>query len=316
MLDQEMLDRMKAPGDRRPTIWRGGVLQVWVTRACDKACFGCTQGSNLAGKPGMITVDQYAEALDSLKGYFGVIGMFGGNPAVHPKFPELCEVLVSKVPFEQRGIWCNNPMTAANAMVMRGTFNPHVSNLNVHLDQEAHNLFYNHWPECRKELKGLRQDSRHDGWWKSMVDLGYTEEERHDLISRCDVNQLWSAMIGVFRGELRGWVCEIMGAMSMLNQQNSEYPDTGLRIEPGWWKKPMEDFKEQVRFHCHHCSMPTRGHGELAIGGESERVTAYHQEVVRPKTRDRLVQLVVGRDQIHENAFIHTTDYVENGGRP
>ena len=165
MNEQQMLSLMKAPGDRRPTIWRQGVLQVWVTRACDKACFGCTQGSNLGGKPGMITVDQYAEALDSLRGYFGVIGMFGGNPAVHPKFPELCEVLVSKVPFEQRGIWCNNPMTAANAMIMRGTFNPHVSNLNVHLDQKAHKLFWDHWPECRRELKGLLQDSRHDGWW-------------------------------------------------------------------------------------------------------------------------------------------------------
>ena len=71
----EAISKMKFPSDRRPSIWREGVLQVWVTRACDKSCFGCTQGSNLAGKPGMITVEQFEEALISLEGYFGIVGM-------------------------------------------------------------------------------------------------------------------------------------------------------------------------------------------------------------------------------------------------
>src|SRR5690242_2039949 len=58
---------MKSPRDIRP-VWRGGVLQIWVTRACDLACTHCTQGSNLAGKPGMMTPDQFEEACKSLVG--------------------------------------------------------------------------------------------------------------------------------------------------------------------------------------------------------------------------------------------------------
>ena len=75
----------------------------------------------------------------------------------------------------------------------------------------------------------------------------------------------------------------------------------------------MNDFKEQVKFHCHNCSMPTRGKGELAIGGESETVTAYWENVIQPKKRDRLVQLVVGKQQINQGTVTRATDYMENG---
>lgn len=325
MNEQQALSLMVPPSKPRPGIWRQGVLQIFITRACDKACFGCTQGSNLAGKPVMMTPDQFSQALDSLKGYFGVYGMFGGNPAISPYFKEICEILKQKVPFEQRGLWCNNPISEANAKLMRETFNPHVSNLNVHLDKQAYELFYDHWPECRNELKGVDPtwnlpglrasqigDSRHDGWWKSMIDLGIPEEERWELISRCDVNQRWSAMIGVFRGELRGWVCEIMGAQSMLNQHKPDYPDTGLKVEADWWKKPMESFKDQVKFHCHNCSMPMRNKGELAIGGQKEVATYYHIDIVKPKQRDRIVEMVSTREELVEAAVPHSTDYVEN----
>ena len=135
MTEQEALARMISPGMKRPHIWRQGVLQVHVTRACDKACFGCTQGSNLGGKPVMIDPEHFEEALLSVEGYFGVVGVFGGNPAMHPKFDVLCEMLRKHVPFEQRGLWCNHPRGKGD--VMRRTFNPKVSNLNVHLDREA-----------------------------------------------------------------------------------------------------------------------------------------------------------------------------------
>ena len=160
MNEQECLDRMIAPGQLRPSKpYRGGVIQVWVTRACDKACFHCTQGSNYGGKPEFITVEQFRDACRSLRGYFGVVGMFGGNPALHPQFEELCAVMREEVPTEQRGIWSNNPMTVEKARIMRATFNPGYSNLNVHLDRKAYDLFKEEWPECGPV--GLERDSRH-----------------------------------------------------------------------------------------------------------------------------------------------------------
>src|SRR5690348_9139192 len=98
---------MKAPNDYRPT-WRGGVIQIHITRACDLACTGCTQGSNLAGKPVVMPVELFEQACESLVGYEGVVGIFGGNPTLHPRFEAICATLRKYIPFEQRGLWSNN----------------------------------------------------------------------------------------------------------------------------------------------------------------------------------------------------------------
>jgi len=302
---------MKSPRDRRPSIWRGGVLQIHVTRACDKACFGCTQGSNLAGKPVLMTPEQFEEACLSLKGYFGVVGMFGGNPAMHPRFGELCAIMRKYIPYEQRGLWCNNLM--GKGVAARLTFNPHVSNLNVHLDQSAHDEFLRDWPEAAHMVKGLDSDSRHSPAYVAMSDVIADEAERWELIGNCDVNQYWSSLIGVFRGELRGWFCELAGAQSMLHQNDPSYPDTGLPIVPGWWDQGIDAFDQQVRFHCHGCGMPLRGYGSLAVGGDREQVSQMHADIYQPKRKGRPVELVQLRSQIGEAALTKATDYLENG---
>lgn len=333
MNEQQALQLMVPPSQRRPSIWRQGVMQIWVTRACDKACCGCTQGSNLAGRPGMITTDQYAQALDSLRGYFGVIGMFGGNPSIHPHFKQLCAILRDRVPYEQRGIWCNHPLTPENAKEMALTFNPNVSNLNLHQDQSAYDMFAQYWPGARHQLKGLTLDSEHTSWWRSPTDLGVPEEERWERISQCDVNQLWSAMIYPFRGRMVGSICEIMGAMDMLKQDDPNWPDTGIDItqkydslghpiyndtdDPAnwsrglyWWQLPIEAFREQVKSHCHHCMMPYKDR-PLMANGNKEEVTEFWKGVIVPKKKDRLVQLITTSDTIQKDTKVHATDYVK-----
>lgn len=322
MNEQECLRRMVAPGTPRKGKWRGGVIQVWVTRACDKACFGCTQASNLGGDPGLITTEQFGQALTSLKGYFGVVGVFGGNPAKHPDFPELCRLVRKHVPYEQRGLWCNNPMSVANAQAMRATFNPAVSNLNVHLDRDAYLLFREHWPEAKPF--GLENDSRHAPPYVAMKDVGITEEERWDLISDCDINQHWSAMIGVFRGELRAWFCEIAGAQSMLHQHEPDYPDTGTEIDhpeawrgKPWWQWNMSAFADQVRKHCHECGVPLRSAGSLSQDetGGVEQVSETHLGVYKTKRRGRRVELITVREELESGRIATVTDYVGNAKR-
>lgn len=363
MNEQQALARMIPPGKVRPGKPRGGVIQIWLTRACDKACFGCTQGSNLAGKPGMISVEQFESACKSLNGYFGTIGIFGGNPALHPQFDEICDVARRYFPKDKLGLWCNHPKGKGAAM--RRTFNPATSNLNVHLDQEAFDEFKRDWPESRPF--GLTNDSRHSPVYTAMKDLikklcpqcsgfkavdrltgkvfnssndtvtcptcegsgqVYDEAEAWELISNCDINQHWSAMIGVFRGELRGYFCEIAGAMAMLHQHEPDYPDTGVKIDRDgltrlkrpqcwthlhWWRLPMEDFREQVLKHCHECGVPLRGRGELAVTNPDgvEQVTTTHANVFKPKKRDRNVQLVQLRTELG-SSVVKTTDYLGN----
>lgn len=302
---------MKSPRDHRKGIWRNGVLQVWVTRSCDKSCFACTQASNLRAPRLRMSVDQFEQALDSLRDYWGVVGVFGGNPTTHPDFDQLCTLMRAKIPFEQRGLWSNKLL--GKGPHARVTFNPAVSNLNVHLDEEAHAEFLRDWPEAAHVVKGLDKDSRHSPPYVAMQDVIPDEEERWRLIAKCDVNQLWSAMICVFRGELRGYFCELAGAQAMLHQDEPDYPDLGVKVTPGWWNRGMDAFASQVRFHCHACGIPLRGYGELAVGGEREQVSKTHAAVYKPKNPDRPVELVTSLEQLKPGALVRATDYIQNG---
>lgn len=301
---------MVPPSQRRPNAYRGGIIQIWLTRACDKSCFGCTQGSNLGGKPGMMTPEQFEEACLSLKDYWGVVGVFGGNPAVSPHFEACCEIMRRHIPYEQRGLWCNN--LKGKGAAARATFNPAVCNLNVHMDAEALAEFRRDWPEAMP--CGTDKDSLHAPPLVALQDVVPSEAERWHLIGKCDVNQNWSAMIGVFRGELRGYFCELAGAISMLHQHEPDYPDTGLPVTPGWWNQPMSAFEAQARRQCHECGIPLRAKGELAQGGQTEQVSATHAGVFKTKTPGRLVQIVTRRDEL-KGQVAKATDYLGNAGK-
>lgn len=316
MLEIDALAKMVYPSHKRklPQQFNGGVIQIWVTRACDKACFGCTQNSQLRGYTPAITVEQFEQAVLSLKDYFGVVGVFGGNPALHPQFPELCRILDKHIPWERRGLWCNRLF--GHGKIVRQTFNPRVSNINVHLDKEAADEFRRDWPEVY--INGEHTDSRHSPPYVAMQDVVPDEFDRWDLITNCDINRTWSAMIGVFREELRAWFCEIAGAQSIIHQNNLSYPDTGLPLwidNQPWWQMPEHWFAEQVRKHCHECGVPLRGFGELSQTGETERVSKTHQTDFVTKTKGRTVTLVTEISQINQGRITRVVDYIGNGSR-
>ena len=307
------ISQMVAPYQTRP-VHLGGVLQIMVTRACDKSCFSCTQGSNLAGKPMIMTPDQYAQALESLRGYFGVVGMFGGNPAMHPQFEELCKILRdSWVPWQQRGIWCNHPR--GKIATIAETFHPEHSNLNVHMDQQAYDEFATGWPASIPWLKGMDADSLHSSIYVAIKDVIADEDVRWQLIQKCDINRFWSALIGVFRGELRAWFCEIAAAQAMLHDKEPDYPDTGVAVEPDWWRRPIQDYSHQIDRHCHDCGVPLRGRGEMAMTGSKEQVSITHLSIYKPKLKDRTVEIVDQLEQVKPGASQCMTDYIGLGRR-
>lgn len=248
-----------------------------------------------------MTPEQFETACKSLKNYFGVIGVFGGCPTISPHFEAYCEILRSYFPKHKCGLWANNLFGKGAAA--RQTFNPAVSNLNVHLDKKAYDEFRRDWPESRPF--GLDGDSRHAPVFVAMKDVIEDEGKRWELISNCDINKHWSALVGVFRGELRGWFCEIAGSQAILHQHNPDYPDTGIPIgddgmsvDPNghpalWWRLGMNAYAHQVRKHCHECSVPLRGHGELSQAKDGvEQVSLVHLDVAKPKVKDRKVEVV------------------------
>lgn len=300
--------RMVMPRDYREGIYLNGILQIHVARACDRACNNCTQGSNLKGPANFMSIDQFKIAVQSLSDYFGVVGIFGGNPCIHPQFGELCRILRGVIPWEQRGLWSNHPKgNGAHAAI---TFNPAYSNLNVHQSQEAYDEFCRDWPESISYLKGLDTDSRHSPPFVAMRDVIPDEQERWKLIQNCDINKNWSAMIYVFRGQLRGSFCEIAAAQAMLHQDDPDYPDTGVPIVPGWWKQGQEAFEQQIRKHCHECGIPLRGYGALANSDEPTQYSATHAGIM--KLRGGASEQVTDLLQLGR-PLKRMTDYIENG---
>lgn len=263
---------MKAPGDHRHGIWRGGVLQVKVTNACDLDCVNCSVGVGLAKKLRRtfhMTPDQFRQALRSLRGYTGVIGMFGGNPCIHPRFEELCAIFREEVPNQdQRGLWSNHPR--GKGAICRATFSPTHSNLNVHQVQAAWDEFKRDWPEAKLLPLGLSAPSYHGPLFGAMTDVGYTEEEMWRAVGRCYVNQAWSAEITVVDGKLLAYFCEVAATQAELSGDGS----LGMEPAPGWWRRPMADFESQVRVSCPRCLIPMNPRKVDAAGDAPEEFTA------------------------------------------
>lgn len=301
------IDKMVAPSQRRINAYKGGIIQISITRGCDKHCTGCTVGSQLIGKPNQMSLDHFEAAVVSLKDYFGVIGIFGGNPCTHKHFDEICAILRKHRDKSLCGLWSNALL--GHGAAARETFDPAVCNLNVHLDAKAWDEFHRDWPEARPF--GLTVDSRHATPFVSMLDMeDVTQEMREEMISNCDINRFWSAIICTVRGELRGFFCEVAGNQAMImeniKRDDGSYviPDTGIPIigcggipNGDWWKLPMSGYADQVSFHCHRCGIPMRGEGELATSGV-ELYSLTYESVVKPKTRGKLVQLVTKMSEL------------------
>lgn len=296
----EALGRMVTPSQRRP-VWLGGICQIHVGRACDLACAHCSQGSDLAGKVVFMSPDEFETAVKSLgfgvpgqTEFFGVVGVFGGNPAMSPHFGAYCEILRAYVPLKQRGLWCNALRGKGN--LARITFWPAHSNLNCHMGAEAHAEFSRDWPESIPHLKGMDQDSVHSSPWVAMRDVEPDEGKRWELISTCDINRWWSSLIGAIPGRgLRAYLCEVAFSQANLHAVASDaddWPDTGLAVEPGWWQKPIADFAAQVHLHCQACGIPLRRPGKSALGDDAIEFSETHRAIARPKTKGRPIEIV------------------------
>lgn len=288
---------MVPPSKRRP-VWRGGIIQIHIGRTCDLACAHCSQGSDLAlgGSPPM-TPEQFEQAVVSLKGFWGVTGVFGGNPCMSKYFPDYCRILRARVPFVARGLWSNHPR--GHGKECRITYNPAHSNLNCHLKSDAYEEFAREWPESIPHLKGMDQDSVHSSPWVAIQDVIEDEAERWKYIGACDVNQFWSAMLCVVHGEVRGYFCELAGAQAMLHQNNPDWmgtgqpmPMTGVPATPGWWNQDMSAFEAQARLHCMACGIPLRRAGLPATTADRLEFSETHRHIARPKVRDRPIEFV------------------------
>ena len=203
-------------------------IQIEVTNHCNMVCKDCTRMIGLIKEPYFMTLERVEQALQSLEGFKGIIGIMGGEPTMHPQFAEICKLFEKYVFLEQRGLWTNGFMWNENEFkydkIIRDTF------LLRNIVYNAHDYEYinQHQPILIPSWK-IIQDRK---LWKEIID-------------NCWIQNSWSACINP-KG---GYFCEVAGALDMLYDLNINW-----KIEPGWWKKEVKDFTEQIETYCKRCS--------------------------------------------------------------
>lgn len=300
---------MIAPGDK-------GVIQIIITSACDLRCSNCTQMIAQQKKRFLMTVDNFRAAVRSLADYHGVIGVFGGNPCLHPHFDDLCRVMAEEIPDRRRrGLWSNN--IHGHGAAIRGTYG--YFNLNGHHDEAAAD-------EMRREVIeplrgkpgvvqntlnvwGMGRDSMHAPVLVAIRDMigkpggPKDEAEMWATIEECDVNRRWSGAITQLNGELRAFFCEVAASFALLYDE-----DNGIPVTPRWWAKPIGEYDHQVNRWCPGCGVPLRMAGRRD-DENTDDASVMHLPVLGER-RQR---------QIHDAVDSHTheaTDYASlRGGR-
>jgi hypothetical protein len=226
------------------------IICIDITNKCDLACSNCTRLLENQDAFWDMTPDNFRLAVRSLDGFPGIIAVIGGNPAMHRNFKELCDIFVEEVPNKNlRGLWTNNIFKHSD--LAKEVFG--VLNLNPHGSERG--------------IKSL-EDLRSRGWYNQghsshspLLTAGkdlFEEEEMWDRISACDINQNWSASIVQNKGKLRAYFCEVAASFDL-----ARGTDNGIEVVPGWWRRNVSEFEDQVALFCPGCGVPAKLTGHM-----------------------------------------------------
>jgi len=290
---------------KAPTEKANDTIQIVVSRSCDLFdCSNCTQLLPFRTDALHMSVDVFRQALRSLAGWPGIRGVFGGNPCVHPRFPDLCAILIEEVPDQrQRGIWTNNLMK--HGAIVRDTFYPHGRfNLNAHAQPKAA-------AEIDRWLPGrLIPTSRDRASWHSPIlldwrDVGLEPAEWIAAREACDINQTWSAAIFERDGKPFAYFCEVAGALDGIRGTNH-----GIPAVAGWWRGTMERFEGQVSGCCDAgCGVPLRRVGHRDIDRTYDYSASFIPLVHGRLNKTHILGELYARDRRAADPTARPTDY-------
>lgn len=201
------------------------LIQIEVTNACHLRCANCTRFVGHHKKPYFMDIDYVQKAIDSLAGFKGGVGLMGGEPALHPKFREICEMYQAKIPDRRkRELWTAGHKWDEYKDVIHATFDEDLIAYNDHSKPQ-------------------------EGWHQPLLvaidEVIDDKELMWKFISNCWVQLRWSASINP-KG---AFFCEVAAAQDQMLDGPGGWP-----IEPGWWNKTPEQFMDQVKRYCPNCS--------------------------------------------------------------
>lgn len=258
--------------------------QIEVTNACHLNCSNCTRFCNHHLKPYMMDFEQVKVAIDSHANWPKMVGIMGGEPLLHPQFPQICEYALSKIPRERLGLWSSFPDNRKQyAELIAKTFG---------------NVFIN---------DHTRPDIYHAPILIGIQELVKEPWEMWGPIHHCWLQNSWSASINPYGA----YFCEIAAAMAILFNE----PEDAWPVEDGWWKRTPKDYVAQMERFCPRCGIaaPLKRRRSVDIVDD---ISPLNYEALKDKSRkikkDQFVKSlgqVMPQDQLEPMASYKDMDY-------
>lgn len=201
------------------------LIQITVTHKCPFDCCHCSQLVPHMAKPFTMSLEQVETALKTLIDYPGHIGIFGGEPLLHPKFPEICKLMQKYVPVKlRRELWTMGANWKKYKDIIEETF--------------------------YKEAIAYNEHEKEQSCWHQPLQIAIEEVVKDKdlmwrIINNCWVQLRWSAAITP-KG---AYFCEVAAARAHLFGKPN-----GIPVEKGWWKRDLSVYREQIESLCPKCS--------------------------------------------------------------
>ena len=202
-------------------IWESKLIQIEVTNACINQCSNCNRCVGHHLKPFFMDLETVEKAIESLENYPGNIGLMGGEPTLHPQFPEICAIFQKKIPKKRRELWTAGYKWDEYKYLIWTTFEKELISFNDHSSL----------------------DGKHHPFLVASKDIVPDSELRKALIDNCWVQKRWSASITPFGC----YFCEVAAAIDIAMGGKNGWP-----IEKDWWKKIPSEFGKQLEI-CQNC---------------------------------------------------------------
>jgi len=169
-------------------------------------------------------LDYFEKALVSYQGIKSPIGIIGGEPLLHFKFKEICDIMLKYYPREKYVLFTSiDPDKSKYKEIIEKTF--------------GIVAYHPHTPE--QEITHLHQPLT-----IAIKDVIKNEKLKKDLINDCWVSRRWCGTI-TNKG---GYFCEVGAAIAQIIDVS------GWDIEPRWWEKEPSEFGSQLNL-CEYCGM-------------------------------------------------------------
>ena len=224
-----------------------GIIEIDITNACPHSCSNCTRFCGHHKKPFFMDFDTFKQAVDSLQDFPNMVGMIGGEPTLHPEFDKFAKYLLeSRVGKGVRFTLMREPITDMSSYISRNLNN---IDYKMVLLSSLNESYYKHFEVIndtfpRQLLNDHNNKCLHQALLMPRKELGISDDEWIKKRDACWIQNTWSATItpkGAF-------FCEVAGSLDMLFDGPG-----GWKIEPGWWKREVKDFADQLHW-CEHCS--------------------------------------------------------------